>query len=48
MLHSSGLLTVILLMLAGIFGWALTKLPDKYVFVIIAIAVILLIIYLVG
>jgi hypothetical protein len=48
MLHSSGLLTVILLMLAGIFGWALTKLPDKYVFVIIVLVLILLIIYLAG
>lgn len=38
--------SILLVLLGGLFGWCLGKLPDKLVFMVIAIAIMLLILVL--
>ena len=39
---------VVLITLGGLFGWTLGKLPERWVYVVIAVAIILVIISLKG
>ena len=48
MISETLLKEVLLVVLGGVFGWLLGKLPDRFVYGVIAVAIILLLVVLKG